>query len=130
MDPNEAVRRRCALARGTWCGDYLRQVRLPARPPPRGSKECPNACSGWGNCNHDTGACDCPAGRGGPDCGLPLKRPCAHGHRNVSDPNNTVPVSSVGPNGLDMGPTIRGWTASRCFGGWRAAGSRNVGWGG
>ncbi len=57
-----ALRRRCALVRGTWCGEFLRQVRLPARPVPRGRKECPNACSGWGNCNYDTGLCECPAG--------------------------------------------------------------------
>ncbi|KAG2445204.1 hypothetical protein HYH02_008672 [Chlamydomonas schloesseri] len=117
LDPEAALRRRCALVKGTWCGEFLRQVRLPARPVPRGSKECPNACSGWGNCNYDTGICECPAGHGGDDCSKPVKRPCAHGHRNISNPNATEPVSSVGPDGQDIGPTtVKGWTASRCFG--------------
>ena len=40
----------------------MRQDPLPYKAVPRGSKECPNACSGWGNCNHDTGLCECPAG--------------------------------------------------------------------
>ena len=62
-----SIRRRCLGARGSWCGKYERQERLPSKPVPRGSKECPNKCSGWGNCNYDTGICECPAGeaRGG-----------------------------------------------------------------
>ncbi len=41
------------------------QEGVPFKPPPRGDKDCPNACSGWGNCNHDTGLCECPAGERG-----------------------------------------------------------------
>ena len=50
------------MAKGSWCGAYLRQDMVPYKTAPRGDKECPNACSGWGNCNHDTGLCECPAG--------------------------------------------------------------------
>ncbi|GLC34055.1 hypothetical protein PLESTB_000832400 [Pleodorina starrii] len=113
---DSAVRRRCRLVRGTWCGDFLRQEAVPTRAVPRGDKDCPNGCSGWGNCNHDTGLCDCPAGRGGPDCGQEVKRPCASGHRDKRFPNNTQPVSSIGPDKLDLNVTAEGWTASRCFG--------------
>lgn len=45
-----------------WCTEYFRQgPAQPWRPVPRGSKECPGGCNA-GNCNHDTGLCDCPAG--------------------------------------------------------------------
>ncbi|KAG2501892.1 hypothetical protein HYH03_000390 [Edaphochlamys debaryana] len=112
-----AVRHRCAVSKGTWCGEYIRQAPIPSRPVPRGSKDCPNACSGWGTCDHDTGFCLCPAGRGSPDCGSKEKRPCAPFHRDPHFPNKTSPENSVGPDGLDVGPaTLVGWTASRCFG--------------
>ena len=32
------------------------------KPAPRGSKQCPNDCNKVGNCNYDTGLCECPAG--------------------------------------------------------------------
>eukprot|EP00955_Chlamydomonas_euryale_P080410 363419-Chlamydomonas_euryale.AAC.21 len=34
----------------------------PWRAPPRGNTSCPNDCNGVGNCNYDTGLCECPAG--------------------------------------------------------------------
>ena len=45
----------CPLAKGSWCGAYWTQQPVPAKPPPRGSKECPNNCNGVGVCDHDTG---------------------------------------------------------------------------
>jgi hypothetical protein len=57
-----SIKRRCWGTRGSWCGKYDRQERLPSKPVPRGSRDCPSSCSGWGNCNHDTGLCECPAG--------------------------------------------------------------------
>lgn len=56
------VQRRCRMTRPGWCGGYQTQTPVPSRPTPRGSKGCPRNCSGVGNCNHDTGTCDCPAG--------------------------------------------------------------------
>lgn len=52
----------CLLTLGDWCGQYKRQVPLRYKPAPRGSKQCLNNCNGVGNCNYDTGLCDCPAG--------------------------------------------------------------------
>eukprot|EP00955_Chlamydomonas_euryale_P104184 365545-Chlamydomonas_euryale.AAC.3 len=56
------VRMRCATTRGSWCRRYLTQAPLRTKRAPRGSKACPGNCSGVGNCNYDTGRCDCPAG--------------------------------------------------------------------
>ena len=50
------------MTRGDWCGQYERQEPIPTKPPPRGDKQCPKDCNGVGNCNYDTGLCDCPAG--------------------------------------------------------------------
>jgi hypothetical protein len=38
------------------------------KPAPRGDQSCPEDCNGVGNCNHDTGLCECPAGWIGQDC--------------------------------------------------------------
>ncbi|GLI62946.1 hypothetical protein VaNZ11_005800 [Volvox africanus] len=111
-----AARRRCRVVRGTWCGEFIRQVEVPTRPVPRGDSDCPNNCSGWGNCNHDTGLCECPAGRGGQDCGSEVKRPCTKQLRDISIPNVTEPMSFIGPDKFDLNVTVPGWTASRCFG--------------
>ena len=35
---------------------------FPYKTALRGAKQCPNNCNGVGNCNYDTGLCDCPAG--------------------------------------------------------------------
>ena len=40
----------------------LEQVRLPTKPPPRGNVSCAHNCNNVGNCNYDTGVCQCPAG--------------------------------------------------------------------
>ena len=50
------------VTRGGWCGQYERQVPIPSRPPPRGSKTCPKNCKGVGNSNYDIGVCEFPAG--------------------------------------------------------------------
>jgi hypothetical protein len=31
-------------------------------------KQCGPGCTKYGNCNHETGQCDCPYGRFGNDC--------------------------------------------------------------
>lgn len=56
------IARQCRVTRGTWCVKYKRQIPVRYKPPPRGSKQCPNECNKVGNCNHDTGLCECPAG--------------------------------------------------------------------
>ena len=63
--PGDAVpkeQRGCRLSRGDWCGQFEAQSPFPFKTAPRGSKTCPNDCNKVGNCNHDTGMCDCPAG--------------------------------------------------------------------
>ncbi|EFJ52271.1 acetylglucosaminyltransferase [Volvox carteri f. nagariensis] len=115
-DDGHALRQRCALARGTWCGQYLQQQPLVPRPAPRGGKECPNACSGWGNCNYDTGICECPAGRTGADCGQELKRPCSNRYRHPHEFNVTTAVGHLGGDNHDLNPQEPGWLASRCYG--------------
>ncbi|PNH09740.1 hypothetical protein TSOC_003587, partial [Tetrabaena socialis] len=118
VDPGETSRdgrRRCVVTRGTWCGRYLRQEEVPTRPVPRGSKECPGACSGWGNCNYDTGMCECPAGRGGPDCSQEVKRPCSNRYRHPHE-FDKPPVGHIGPDKHDLDPKAFGWLASRCYG--------------
>lgn len=52
----------CGQSQGTWCRRFHRQQALPFKPVPRGSKKCPKDCNGVGNCNADTGICECPAG--------------------------------------------------------------------
>ena len=48
---------------GTWCQAALNQQPALGRGPPAGGNRlCVAACSGRGNCNRDTGLCDCPAG--------------------------------------------------------------------
>lgn len=56
------LEKRCRYTTGGWCGAMDQQQPLQLRPPPRGNRTCPHNCSGAGNCNHDTGTCDCPAG--------------------------------------------------------------------
>ena len=65
MDPEAVLSssRRCRGTRGGWCGPYTLQAPGgPFRAPPRGDKDCPEGCNGVGNCNYDTGLCECPAG--------------------------------------------------------------------
>lgn len=39
-------------------------------------KECPQGCTKHGNCNGETGTCDCPFGYGGADCSTRLLPAC------------------------------------------------------
>ncbi|GIL78717.1 hypothetical protein Vretimale_380 [Volvox reticuliferus] len=114
-DDVDGFRWRCAVARGTWCGQYRRQLSMIPRPAPRGSKECPNQCSGWGNCNYDSGICECPAGRGGIDCGQDVKRPCTNRFRHPHEFNRST-VGHIGSDKHDLNPREPGWQASRCYG--------------
>ena len=51
---------------------------------------CPRPCLHGGWCNHQTGTCACPSGRGGVDCGSVDPWPCNH------------------PDGLDVGSKCAG----------------------
>ncbi|KAG2497881.1 hypothetical protein HYH03_004147 [Edaphochlamys debaryana] len=115
-DPQRAAKRRCAGTRGAWCGRMAQQAPVPTRPPPRGSKGCPNDCSGWGNCDHDTGLCVCPAQRAGPDCGEEVKRPCTLRYRHPWESHVKTAVGHVGPDHHDLNVSAPGWLASRCNG--------------
>ncbi|KAG2488357.1 hypothetical protein HYH03_013047 [Edaphochlamys debaryana] len=109
----------CALTRGSWCEEFFRQERVPWKPAPRGSKDCPSTqwgpCNSVGNCHYDIGVCQCPAGWQGPACDRPLTRPCTKRHRGITEPLGLA-VSHVGPEGLDLDLAAGGWTASRCGG--------------
>ncbi|KAL6745753.1 exostosin-like glycosyltransferase [Haematococcus lacustris] len=107
-----AGRQRCRLTRSTWCGQYHKQPPLAWAPAPRGSKLCPNNCSFTGNCNHDTGQCDCPAGWEGLDCSTRRSRPCTNRHRS----SGNEPASHIDTDGRDLDWTVKGWKASRCPG--------------
>ncbi|MEW5318578.1 MAG: hypothetical protein WDW38_009791 [Sanguina aurantia] len=104
---------------GSWCGLYERQPLHPLKLPPRGDKDCPNNCSSVGNCHHDYGQCECPAGWAGEDCSTPSKRPCTNDWRDLNPavPQTFTPRSHTGADGHDLNLTAKGWTASRC-GGW------------
>ncbi|GFR49029.1 hypothetical protein Agub_g11051, partial [Astrephomene gubernaculifera] len=108
-----AVEKRCRGTQGSWCVGYNSQPPAPPpRPAPRGNRTCPRNCSGVGNCNHDTGTCDCPAGSQGPDCGSVLLRPCTTHFRHRGD----VPAGHIDAEGRDLGLTDEGYTESRCTG--------------
>lgn len=88
--------------------------------PPLGSKDCPvtkwGMCNNVGNCNYDTGYCECTAGWKGPSCETIQKRPCTDGYR---DPNSEDPEprSHIDKNKRDLDLTKYGWSYSRCSGG-------------
>ena len=81
------VAKPCRMTIGNWCGQYERQIPIQYKPAPRGSKQCPNYCNKVGNCNYDTGLCDCPAGE-------PLGR-IFEGHKSDSDVRNYVSMSGM-----------------------------------
>ncbi len=80
-----AIARSCRLTRGDWCGRFQRQQRIAYKAAPRGATRCPGNCSGVGNCNYDTGLCDCPAGWTGADCSAMLLRPCTNRFRTTGN---------------------------------------------
>jgi hypothetical protein len=41
---SKVVKERCGCAIGDWCGRYEAQTPVPAKPPPRGTRQCL-----WGN---------------------------------------------------------------------------------
>ncbi|MEW5310146.1 MAG: hypothetical protein WDW38_001973 [Sanguina aurantia] len=107
------IAKRCRLTRGgEWCARYKRQAEIPTKPVPRGDMECPSNCNGNGNCNYDSGICECPAGWSGNDCGTPLLRPCTHKWRE----SGNVTMGHIDAEGRDLDIMERGWTASRCSG--------------
>ncbi|KAG1665166.1 hypothetical protein FOA52_005547 [Chlamydomonas sp. UWO 241] len=93
---------------------YHAQEPIGYKPAPRGSTPCPGNCSGVGNCNYDTGLCDCPAGYGGPSCGDAQLRPCTSFFRG-GGMGQTV-ASHVDANGRDLDWASEGGLASRCPG--------------
>ncbi|KAL6745749.1 exostosin-like glycosyltransferase [Haematococcus lacustris] len=107
-----AGRQRCRVTRSTWCGQYHKQPPLAWAPAPRGSKLCPNNCSFTGNCNHDTGQCDCPAGWEGLDCSTRRSRPCTNRFRSAGN----EPASHIDANGRDLDWGKPGWMMNRCPG--------------
>jgi hypothetical protein len=55
----------CSRTRGSWCWRFHKQPELAGHKQPYvpgAEKQCQNDCGGVGNCNYDTGLCDCPAG--------------------------------------------------------------------
>lgn len=61
--PKPAIAIRCKHAIGDWCLRALSSnLTTTATPPTLGTRSCTAGCNGVGNCNADTGACDCPAG--------------------------------------------------------------------
>lgn len=106
---------RCMLARREWrarCSGYDQQVLIEAFTAPRGAKECPNNCSGIGNCDHGSGLCDCPVGLTGLDCSEAVARPCTNRPRGFG----SEPASHVDINGRDLGWATPGWMIGRCPG--------------
>lgn len=69
----------CELTTGSWCGQYWSQEPSPAKPPPRGNKQClwEGDCNNVGVCDGMKGWCRCPAGWAGDDCTTRMKRPCS-----------------------------------------------------
>lgn len=57
------IARRCQHTSGSWCQSALSfNSKRPSIPSPAGVKNCSAGCNAVGNCNADTGVCDCPAG--------------------------------------------------------------------
>ena len=58
------ISRRCKHTLGEWCTQALSTTRAAAATPDSpGGRGCTAACNIVGNCNADTGVCDCPAGQ-------------------------------------------------------------------
>ena len=91
----------CQLTKGSWCTSFYYQEENPRPAPPQGDKDCPKDCNGVGQCNHDTGYCNCPVGWQGTDCSEPRTRPCWRMGKDKRDKNWTK---------------WRDWSHSRCAG--------------
>ena len=62
--PHDGIFGRCKHTLGQWCKQALSVNRTAAASPDLlGEKGCTAACNTVGNCNADTGVCDCPAGK-------------------------------------------------------------------
>eukprot|EP00850_Spirogloea_muscicola_P008664 SM000046S16445 [mRNA] locus=s46:710421:716713:- [translate_table: standard] len=61
---------------GNWLSSCHELAELVEVKEPVPSKRCLKACSNGGHCNLDTGACSCPSGYAGPDCGELEEFPC------------------------------------------------------
>lgn len=60
----DGISRRCKHTLGEWCTQALSVNRAAAATPDSpGGRICTAACNIVGNCNADTGVCDCPAGK-------------------------------------------------------------------
>lgn len=103
---------RCTGAEGAWCGGYYGQPPAPRRRPPVLGRPCPRGCGAAGVCHGDRGACDCPAGAGGPACGDADKRPCTNGFRLPR--NASSPKGHIGADRRDLDWLAAGNTPSRC----------------
>lgn len=57
------IARRCQHTTGSWCQSALSfNSKRPPISSQAGVKNCSAGCNAVGNCNADTGVCDCPAG--------------------------------------------------------------------
>ncbi|GAX85342.1 hypothetical protein CEUSTIGMA_g12759.t1 [Chlamydomonas eustigma] len=108
-------RQRCISTEGSWCSEFHLQKPIAWTPAPRGSKPCLDDCNGVGNCNYDTGKCECPAGWKGEGCKIIQKRPCTNGMRSPSDNSNT-PRGHIDEDGRDLNWLTPGGGNSRCAG--------------
>ena len=98
----------CSLVKGEWCKQYYSLPWQPFKPVPRGDKPCPKDCNGVGNCNHDSGLCECPAGGwfAGEECRCTptMVRPCCRA------PASAGPAPSFVPDWC----LAAGWTGDDC----------------
>ena len=73
VQPQHDIPRRCKHTLGDWCRQALSiNHTTAATPDSPGTKGCTAACNIVGNCNADTGDCDCPAG----EATMLQHRPC------------------------------------------------------
>ncbi|KAL6758481.1 exostosin-like glycosyltransferase [Haematococcus lacustris] len=115
----EAIAKRCESTIGDWCGRFDRQKWLITRPVPRGRQPCPSTkhgvCSGVGNCNYDTGLCDCPAGLEAMQQ-PPTPQAGVGGSLHHKASLHPEQVGHIDEEGRDLDPLADGFTESRCIG--------------
>eukprot|EP00850_Spirogloea_muscicola_P011004 SM000066S20479 [mRNA] locus=s66:617960:624215:- [translate_table: standard] len=61
---------------GNWLSSCHELAKLVEVKEPVPSKRCLKACGNGGHCNPDSGACSCPSGYAGPNCGELEEFPC------------------------------------------------------